>query len=206
MNSQSDRSGRSRLGSALWYSLRMTLKSCFAGLGEGLAQHLDDPGQRTLFDYHRDRIAGVLADNAVELATNQDAVAGFLNGFLTTVATFVANGSIEQEATFEVLGGVYLLGVKTESDVVEAADGREFIARVVMTVETEVQEPDPEEVIAATGVIREMFSTTPDVPISYASLSGFVLGMFYAAPYLPTNTTGLSNLFAAVSQLARGMD
>jgi hypothetical protein len=184
----------------------MTLKSCFAGLGEGLARHLDDPEQRTLFDYHRDRIAGVLADNAVELATNQDAVAGFLNGFLATVATFVANGSIEQEATFEVLGGVYLLGVKIESDAVAETDGREFIARLVITVETEVREPDPDEVIAAAGVIREMFSSTPDVPISYASLSGFVLGMFYAAPYLPRRTTGLENLFAAVSQLARGMD
>lgn len=184
----------------------MTLKSCFAGLGQGLARHLDDPEQRTLFDYHRDRIAGVLADNAVELADNQDAVAGFLNGFLATVATFVASGSIEQETTFEVLGGIYLLGLKTEADGTDEADGRDFIARLVMTVETEVQEPDPDDVTAAVGVVRDMFDTTPDVPISYASLSGFVLGMFYAGPYLPARTTGLENLFAAVSQLARDVE
>jgi hypothetical protein len=48
-----------------------------------------------------------------------------------------------------------------------------------------------------------MFTTTPDVPINHATLAGYVLGLMYATPYLPTDdVTGPAMLIATVRHVA----
>ena len=88
----------------------MTVRSCFAGLADGLREHLvEGTWTRQLFDYHRVRMEALFASQP-DLPLHQDTVAGFLQGFLTTAAYFVPDDSVEQESMFPVFGGALLLG------------------------------------------------------------------------------------------------
>lgn len=188
---------------ATWYPMSVTMKSCFHGLGEGLATHLDDPNERLLFDYHHHRIASIFANRSALLA-DQDAIAGFLNGFLTAIARFVPNDSVEQESTFPVLGGIYLTGVAAVGESAER-DGREFIAQLAATLEPS-DFADALELANAMQAVRAIFATTPDVPIDWASLAGFALGVLYAGPYVPPDSAGIEYLFAATTSMAQALD
>jgi hypothetical protein len=179
----------------------MKVRSCFAGLADGLRADLVEGSEyRELFDYHRGRIAALFASQP-DLPLHQDTVAGFLHGFLVTGVHFVPAGSLEQESMFPVLGGALLLGrdLPIDADLAAATAGRGFVERAAATL------ADPDLGGAALGLVREAFVMAADVPMTCASLGGFCLGVLYAAPYLPERGPDPAPLIAAACQLARDL-
>ncbi|MGH3912806.1 MAG: hypothetical protein ACRDTC_05260 [Pseudonocardiaceae bacterium] len=178
----------------------MTVRSCFAGLASGLQAHLVEGSEsRELFEYHRGRIAALFASQP-DLPLHQDTVAGFVHGFLTVGAYFVADDSVEQESMFPVLGGALLLGqdLPIDADPADITVGFSFFERATPAL----GEPDP------TGTVRDLvyraFALASDVPMTCASLGGFCLGVLYTAPYLHVDT-GPAALLTAAAEFAHDL-
>ncbi|MGH4020632.1 MAG: hypothetical protein ACRDT0_15650 [Pseudonocardiaceae bacterium] len=178
----------------------MRVRSCFAGMAEGLREHLVEGSEsRDLFEYHRGRIAGMFASQP-DLPLHQDTVAGFVLGFMVTGTYFVPDGSVEQESMFPVLGGALLLGQDLPLDAdPDSTAGHGFVERATRAGrELDVPEP-PDEIC---DLVRRAFALAPDVPMCYASLGGFCLGVLYTNPYLSGSDAGPAMLLAAACQLA----
>ncbi|MGH3799259.1 MAG: hypothetical protein ACRDTD_03830 [Pseudonocardiaceae bacterium] len=176
----------------------MRLRSCFEGLASGLQAHLVEGSEsRQLFEYHRGRIAAIFASQP-DLPLHQDTVAGFLQGFMVTCAYFVAAGSVEQESTFPVLGGVLLLGqdLPIDAEPVDVTAGLGFFERAAQAL----GDTDPADVIYE--LVERAFALVPDVPMTCASLGGFCLGVLYATPYLTGSDAGPAAMFTAAWELA----
>lgn len=178
---------------------RMTRRSCFAGLARAFEEHLaNDSETRQLADYHRARIESVF-DSQPDLPLHQDTVAGFLQGFMITIAYYVPNDSVEQQSVFPVLGGTLLLGQDLPIDTSPAAitAGRSFIERAVVVLE------DARCTRVAYDLVQHGFDLVPDVPMSCASLGGFCLGVLYASPYLTCAAADQTALMSAACKHAR---
>jgi hypothetical protein len=145
----------------------------------------------------------LIIDEQVGLAVDQNTVAGFLNGFLAAMSGYVLDGLADGDQVFPVLGGICLLDAEAPS--VSAGSGRQFVAYLLAAMAAE----DPIDAAALDGAvdrIRSMFTTTPDVAITQVSLSGFVLGVFYAVQFLPEDASDPLVLLAAASRLAESAD
>lgn len=178
----------------------MTLRSCFEGLAVDLRCHLVEGTEtRDLYEYHRGRIAELFASQP-DLPLHQDTVAGFLHGFVLTGEYFVPEGSVEQQSMSPVLGGALLLGqeLPIEPDAAHSAAGSGFFERTAHAAV--LVEPDETGLFRA--LVRSAFEMTPDVPICYATLGGFCLGVLYTVPYLTTDA-GPAGLLGAACELAR---
>lgn len=178
--------------------MSVPIKSCFVGLSAGLAVHLQDPQQRPGFDHHRAQVQ-LAIEGQVGLVVDQNTVAGFLNGFLAVFSGSAADGAVDGELVFSVLGGICLLGL--DAPTVSAGTGGPFVANLLAAMAAE----DPIDAVAldeAVNTIRRMFTTTPDVAISQVSLAGFVLGVFYARQFLPRHDGESFVLIAAAGRLA----
>ncbi|MGH3921734.1 MAG: hypothetical protein ACRDTT_02470, partial [Pseudonocardiaceae bacterium] len=155
---------------------------------------------RQLFEYHSGRIAAIFASQP-DLPLHQDTVVGFVHGFLISGAYFVADGSVEQESMFPVLGGALLLGqdlpvVAYPDDVTGGAGFFERAATVVCDIH-------PTDVMYE--LVHRAFAFAPDVPMTCASLGGFCLGVLYTAPYLTGSDVGPAELITAACDLARDL-
>jgi hypothetical protein len=179
----------------------MGLRSCFEGLAVGLQTHLVEGSEsRQLFEYHRGRIA-VLFASQPDLPLHQDTMAGFVQGFLVTCAYFVADGSIEQESMFPVLGGALLLGqdLPIKADPVDVTAGLGFFERVAKVLD----DTGPADVIYE--LVERAFTLAPDVPMTCASLGGLCLGVLYSIPYLTESDAGPAAMLAAACELAHNL-
>jgi hypothetical protein len=178
------------------------VKSCFEAIGIGIADQLNGD-ERFILEHHRDRIAALLRSQP-DIVVSEDVCAGFLNGFLSVGAYLVPDGSIEQESMQPVLGGIYLLAEAVE-DVPDGGDPAGFFGRLAKTMDAEGDLVALSATDRSTikDLVRSMFSTTPDVPLNRNTLSGYVLGLMYGGPYLPTHDgAGLARLMAGVRHLA----
>ena len=161
---------------------------------------------RPLFEHHRDLIvAGLTATPGV--AQDEDTCAGFLNGFLTVRAHIVADGSVEQESMFPVLGGLYLAALALQdTDPADTARDGEFFEGLAGALDGEAAVvASAAELLVWQGRVRAIFATTPDVPISQAALAGFVLGVMYAGQFLPDDDVHAGVLFATVRHMAQDL-
>jgi hypothetical protein len=184
----------------------MTVRSCFAGLANGLREHLVEGSEsRELFDYHRGRMEALFASQP-DLPLHQDTVAGFLQGFLTTAAYFVPDDSVEQESMFPVFGGALLLGQDLPIDTSPAGIATEpgFIERAARALACASGAGHPSVVYE---LVQRAFAMIPDVPMNRTSLGGFCLGVLYAAPYLsgPGPAADPITLISAACQHARDL-
>lgn len=179
----------------------MHVRSCFAGLARGFEAHLvEGTESRWFFEHHRGRIAELFASQP-DLPLHQDTVAGFINGFMITGAYFVADGSVEQQSVGPALGGALLLGqdLPIEDDPADVTAGFSFFERAAEAVD------EPDETGIARDLVWSAFKTTPDVPITCASLGGFCLGVLYTIPYLTGSDAGPAALLAAACELAHDL-
>lgn len=179
----------------------MGLRSCFEGLAVGLRTHLVEGSEsRQLFEYHRGRIAAIFASQP-DLPLHQDTVAGFVQGFLVTCAYFVADGSVEQESMFPVLGGALLLGqaLPIEADPIDVTAGLGFFERAAQALD----DTDPADVIYE--LVERAFALAPDVPMTCASLGGFCLGVLYSTPYLTGSGAGPAAMLTAAWEFAHNL-
>jgi hypothetical protein len=175
----------------------MTMRSCFASLASAYQEYLaEDSEIGELADYHRGRIESVF-DSQPDLPLHQDTVAGFLQGFVTTVAHYVPADSVEQQSVFPALGGALLLGQDLPIDASPLTAGRGFIERAVVVL------ADAEPTSVAYKLVRQAFDSVPDVPMSCASLGGFCLGVLYATPYVTGPAANQTALMSAACQHAR---
>ncbi|MGH3717962.1 MAG: hypothetical protein ACRDRI_03795 [Pseudonocardiaceae bacterium] len=177
----------------------MTMRSCFESLASAYQEHSALDGEvGELADYHRSRIESVF-DSQPDLPLHQDTVAGFLQGFVTTIAHYVPAGSVEQQSVLPALGGALLLGqdlpIDTSPGTITA--GRGFIERAVVVL------ADAEPTTVAYELVKQAFDGVPDVPMSCASLGGFCLGVLYATPYVTGPATDQTALMSAACQHGR---
>ncbi|MBV8541953.1 MAG: hypothetical protein JO268_15680 [Pseudonocardiales bacterium] len=177
----------------------MTVRSCFTSLANAFEDRLaEDSEIRELADYHRGRIESVF-DSQPDLPLHQDTVAGFLQGFVITIAYYVPDGSVEQQSVFPVLGGALLLGqdLPIDTSPARSAAGRGFIERAVVVLE------DARCTNIAYELVKQAFNLVPDVPMSCASLGGFCLGVLYASPYVTGPAADQTALMSAACRHAR---
>lgn len=178
------------------------MRSCFAGLADGLREQLAEGSEsRELFEYHRGRIEALFASQP-DLPLHQDTVAGFVQGFLVTGAYFVPDDSVEQQSMFPVLGGALLLGqdLPIDTSPADTVAERGFFERFTLAMS------DFDHPSVAYELVQRAFSLAPDVPISRASLGGFCLGVPYANPYyLPASGADPMVLISAACQHARDL-
>ena len=174
------------------------MRSCFAGLADGLRDHLaDDSEHVVLFDYHRHRIAEVFASQP-DLPLHQDSAAGFLHGFLTTIAHLIPADGVQQQTTFPILGGTLLLGRDLPVPDAATTAGHAFTDRLAAIL-ADHDAGSPTD--AAIDLVRGAFEIAGDVPVTCAALGAFCLGVLYASPWLPDHTDP-TPLLAAACHLA----
>jgi hypothetical protein len=147
---------------------------------------------RTLFEYHSERVAGLVASQP-DVPATETTIAGFLNGFRTAATALADDPRLAADTMHAQLGGIYLYAVETLKPQAEAAraaqpapNPRRFFARLT---ETLLAEPvyfalTDDDRRAAQETLRRSFAETPDVPVNAASLAGFVLGLLYATPFV----------------------
>src|SRR5262249_24783596 len=158
------------------------MRSCFAGLADGLHDQLaDDTDYAVLFEYHHRRIAGVFRSQP-DLPLHQDSVGGFLHGFLTTAAHRIPDGSVQQQTTFPVLGGTLLLARHLPIPDAPATAGRAFIDRLADELP---QSPASVHDDLALALVTGAFAIAGDIPVTCSALGGFCLGVIYTNPWLP---------------------
>jgi hypothetical protein len=158
-------------------------------LRETVAAHPDED-MRALFEYHSNRVAEVLASQP-DVPATETTMAGFLNGFRTAATVLADDPRLAIDTMDAQLGGIYLYAVETTKPRTETADEpspdpRRFFARLD---ETLLAEPvylalTDKERRTAQETVRRSFAETPDVPVTAASLAGFVLGLLYATPFV----------------------
>ncbi len=177
------------------------MRSCFAGVAEGLREDLS-PGsdQLILYEHHCQRIAGLFASQP-DLPLDQDSLAGFLHGFMITSAHLVPLGSDQQQAMFPVLGATVLLARTLPITPGPLTRGRRFIGRLARTLPPAEPADTEADAAVAAGLVTEAFALAGDIPITCASLGGFCLGVLYTAPWLPEDTDPVP-LLAAACRLA----
>lgn len=160
-------------------------------LRETLAAHRGDD-MRALFEYHSERVAGLVASQP-DIPATETTIAGFLNGFRTAATALAEDPRLSADTMHPQLGGIYLYAVETVKPGSEAGqadqptpDPRRFFARLSETLVTEPIYLDltERERLAARETVRRAFAETPDVPVNAASLAGFVLGLLYATPFI----------------------
>ena len=158
-------------------------------LRDTVVAHGDRDDMRTLFEYHSERVAGLLASQP-DVPASETTIAGFLNGFRTAATALAEDPHLAADTMHPQLGGIYLFAVETlknhSPDQADDPDPRQFFARLTETLRDEpvyLGLTDPERV-AAQEMVRGSFAETPDVPVNAASLAGFVLGLLYATPFV----------------------
>jgi hypothetical protein len=162
-------------------------------LRDTVAEHLDREDMRVLFEYHRDRVAGLIASQP-EVPANETTVAGFLNGFRTGATALSDDPYLTADTMHPQLGGIYLYALATLDQHTEPTDAvpadqpeaRGFFARLSETLQEEPAYHDltDDQHTFARELVRNAFAGTPDVPINANSLAGFVLGLLYATPFV----------------------
>ena len=177
------------------------MRSCFAGLADGLREDLSPGGDQVILcEHHRARIAAVFASQP-DLPLDQDSLAGFLHGFLVTGAHLLPPGSLQQQALWPVLGGTVLLARTLPINPGPVTRGRRFIGRLALTLPPEQPAETHTADRAAATLVHQAFDIAGDVPLTCASLGGFCLGVLYTTPWLPENTNPVP-LLAAACRLA----
>jgi len=186
---------------ARWLPCRVTLRACFRALADGLDADLTtDNEHRLLYEYHSGRIRSIFTANP-DLPMHQDSVGGFLHGFLITGAHFIPEDTVEQQATFPVLGGTLLLARDLPIGPPDLTAGHGFIDELTATI-TDI-DPGP-----GTALVHHAFAIAGDIPVTCATLGGFTLGVAYTLPYLPDDRDDSDGgpdpvtLIAAACQLA----
>jgi hypothetical protein len=179
-----------------------------------MSSHLTEGNPlRAQFDQQRDLIAEVFASQP-DLPITQDALAGFLNGFMITGMVFLSENDIARhnDEMFDVLGGIYLLSVGAPmacSPAQHDALRSGFFRRMTGPVLDELvpQPADVEEKYAlAEDAIRRIFATVPDVPVNAESLAGFILGFLYSQQFIPLDAGGRVEIMVAAYLMADRAD
>lgn len=179
-------------------------------LRETVTPQLDRAELRVLFEYHRGRVAELVASQP-EVAPSETTIAGFLSGFRTAATTLADDPQLTAETMHPQLGGIYLYALQTltndgHAQVPGGADSvaAGFFARLTETLRREPAYLDltDDKRRAAQEVVDSAFAATPDVPINAASLAGFVLGLLYATPFVAERSaTGVVALMDAAMTL-----
>lgn len=175
-------------------------------LRETVTAQLDREDLRVLFEYHKGRVAELVASQP-DVAPSETTIAGFLNGFRTATTTLADDPELTADTMHAQLGGIFLYAVETlihDGTSIDAPEGIGFFARLTETLR---REPaylalTDDERRAAQQVVRSAFAATPDVPINATSLAGFVLGLLYATPFVAERgVTGVVALMDAAMEL-----
>lgn len=154
-----------------------------------VAEHLDREETRVLCDYHQERIADSIVGRT-GAPPAETTIAGFLNGFRTAAFGLTDDRHLTADTIHPYLGGIYLTAVATleqhaaDRAAEAAADG--FFARltVMLNQEPSYRDLTDDQHRSAQRLVREAFAETPDVPVTGASLVGFILGVLYAQPFV----------------------
>jgi hypothetical protein len=189
-------------------------RACFKGLGEGLRDHLNEGNPlRAEYEEQSALIAEVFASQP-DLAVTQDALAGFLNGFMITGIHFLSEDDVDRrnDEMFPVLGGIYLLSVgaplscsPAERDALRTGFYRRVTAPMLDHLLPQTADVE-ERYSLAEEAIGQVFATVTDVPINGESLAGFILGFLYSQRFVPVDVSGRVEIIVAAYLMADRLD